>query len=557
MMLFHRLKIILVLGITLFLVAITSAPTYAQLNKASEQISVEGAPVMLGRQTILILENGIGSFSVEERANAVSDRINDLANDSNLEPNAIRVDSQGDVPKLFAGDQFILAVTSADARTSGQTPQALAARYRQQIITALEQDRAQFIRADPRIVFPLIAAATLAVIVIFISLNRIFEKILAGLRAWRQDRISGISAEDLILNPYNRIFQLSIGALKLLKLVTRLIVFFIYGTFVLSQFPRQARLADSIRQIFLRKLTIIWSQFVSSIPNLLIIALGIFICYTATKLVNSIFKALERGSLSIPGFYPEWASISSKLVNFFIIGFTLALLFPLVPGYESDAFKGVFVFLGALISFGATSAVANILASIQLTYSRAFRAGDIVKVGDTWVEILDLRLLITRFRTFENEIITIANSQLLDNEIINYSASARDYNVPLMLHTTITLGYDIPLTEVHQTLIAAASTTAHILKEPAPFVWQMSLDDFYVSYQLNAYTEQPKLIYTIYSELHGNILRKCDEAGIEILSPHYAALRDGNDTTLSPGRVDQGSTVTGFRIYPVNRNSDS
>ena len=217
-MLFHKLKIILLLGITLFLVAIASSPTYAQLNQASEQMSVEGAPVMLGRQTIFILESGIGSFSAQERANAVSDRINDLANDSDFRPNSIRVDNQAEGPKLVAGDRFILAVTSADARTSGQTPQALAARYRQQIITALEQDRAQFIRADPRIVFPLIAAATVAVMVIFIFINRIFEKILAGLAAWWQDRTSEISVEELILDPFNRIFKLSISALKLLKL---------------------------------------------------------------------------------------------------------------------------------------------------------------------------------------------------------------------------------------------------------------------------------------------------------------------------------------------------
>ncbi len=279
--------------------------------------------------------------------------------------------------------------------------------------------------------------------------------------------------------------------------------------------------------------------------------------YTAIKLVNSIFKALEDGSLSIPGFYPEWASITSRLVAFFIIGFTLALVFPLLPGAESGSFQGVSVFFGALIGFGASDAVANVLASIQLTYSRAFKVGDFVKIGDFIGEILELRLLITRIRTIENEIITISNKQLLGNQIINYTASAREYNAPLMLHTTITLGYDVPFQDVHQALIAAASVTPRILNEPAPFVWQMSLDDFYVSYQLNAYTHQPKLIFTIYSELHGNILQKCDEAGIEILSPHYAALRDGNDSTLSPEHLAPGSTVKGFRIFPLKRNSSS
>ncbi len=266
------------LGIILFLVEIASSPTYAQLNKASAQVSAEKAPVILGGQTIFSLESGVGSFSVEERANAVSDRINDLANDSKFQADSIHVDSQAEVPKLVAGDRVILTITPADAEAIGQTQQALADRYRQQIITALEQDRAKFIRAELKIVLPLIAGATLAVIVIFILLNRIFGKILNGLAAWRQARLSRIGVEEVELHPLTRISKLSISTLKLLQLATKLMVFFIYGTFVLSQFPRTARLADSIKQDFLTKLTVIWSQFVSSIPNLLVIALGIFIC---------------------------------------------------------------------------------------------------------------------------------------------------------------------------------------------------------------------------------------------------------------------------------------
>lgn len=554
---FPKLKIILVLGLTLFLVALAPSLTYSQSNKASAQLSADRAPVMLDEQTVFVLESGVGSFSVQKRAKAVSERIDTLANKPKFQADSIRVDIQSDGTKIVAGDRVILTVTPSDVRAVGQTQQTLAEQYQQQIIAAIKQDRVRFFRGDPKIFLPLIVAATVALIAIVIILNRIFERILASLGAWHQARISTISVDEVELHPLSRIFKLSISALKLLRLGTLLTVLSIYAIFVLNRFPRTVRLATSIKQNFLTILTNIWQKFLDSIPNLLMIALAIFICYIAIGLVKSFFKALERGSLSIPGFYPEWASITSKLVNFFIIGFTLALVFPLLPGYQSDAFKGVSVFFGALISFGASGAVANFLAGIQLTYGRAFRMDDIVQIGDFKGQIVDKTLLITRIRTIENEIITISNSQLIGNQIINYSASARDHNAPLMLYTTISLGYDIPLQDIHQALIAAASATPHILHEPAPFVWQMSLDDFYISYQLNAYTEQPNLMYNIYSELHANILQKCDEAGIEILSPHYAALRDGNESTISAEHLTPGSTVTGFRIYPMNRDSRS
>ena len=556
---FPKLKAILVLGLTLLLLAIAPSLSYSQSNKASAQLSANQFPVLLGEQTIFVLENGIGSFSVQERAQAVSDRITTLANNPKFQVNSIRVDIQADGTKIVANDQVILAVTPADVRAGGQTQQALAEAYRQQIIAALQEDRVRFFRGNPKASLILIAVATIIVIVIIIIINRIFPRTLAGLESWRQARISAISVDEVEVYPLEGIFQLLISALKFLRLVTLLTLLFIYGAFVLSRFTATARLTYSIKQDLLTKLTAIGSQFLDSIPNLLIIALAIFICYTVIGSVNSFFKALERGSISIRGFYPEWALVTSKLITIFLIGFTLALVYPLLPGYESNAFKGISVFFGALLGLGSSRIVADFLAGIQLIYSRAFRVGDIVKIGNLMGEIVNLRLLVTRFRTVNNEIVTLTNTQLLNNQIIDYSASARNYNAPLMLCTSISLGYDVPLRDIHQALIAAALATPHILHEPAPFVWQTSLDDFYVSYQLNAYTEQLNLMLmnTIYSELHANILQQCDAAGIEILSPHYAALRDGNQSTLSAEHLTPDYTIPGFRIYPINRDSDS
>ncbi len=236
------------------------------------------------------------------------------------------------------------------------------------------------------------------------------------------------------------------------------------------------------------------------------------------------------GKIRLPNFHRDWADPTYKIVRSLIIVFTVIVVFPYLPGSQSEAFKGVSLFLGVLFSLGSTSVVANVVAGIILTYMYAFKLGDRVKIGDTTGDVIEKTLLVTRIKTIKNIIITIPNALVMGSHIINYSTSAAREG--LILHTTVTLGYDVPWRKVHETLIAAALSVEKIKKEPAPFVFQTSLDDFYVSYELNCYTDKPELMGGIYSELHQNIQDRCNEAGIEILSPHYAAARDGNASTI-------------------------
>ncbi|NJR31574.1 MAG: mechanosensitive ion channel [Chamaesiphon sp. CSU_1_12] len=241
-----------------------------------------------------------------------------------------------------------------------------------------------------------------------------------------------------------------------------------------------------------------------------------------------------------------------------IIAFAAIVAFPYLPGAKSPAFQGVSVFLGLLLSLGSSAAVANVVAGVILIYTRAFEVGDRVKVGEAVGDIVEKTLLVTRIRTIKNVVITIPNAAVLNAQIINYSAAAQDPNTPpLILHTTITLGYDVPWRTVHQALIGAANATSSILPEPTPFVLQTSLDDFYVSYEINAYTNTPKIMARIYSELHQNIQDKCNEVGIEILSPHYRAVRDGNQNTIPESYLPADYIVPGFRIDRVRNLTSS
>ncbi len=185
---------------------------------------------------------------------------------------------------------------------------------------------------------------------------------------------------------------------------------------------------------------------------------------------------------------------------------------------------------------------------------RAFRIGDRVKIGEVTGDIIEKTLLVTRVRTIQNEVVSIPNSTVMSNHTINYSVEAAEKG--LIIHTTVTIGYDAPWRQVHQLLIDAALSSDMIEADPKPYVLQTSLDDYYVSYQINAHTKSPNKQALIYSSLHANIQDIFNKAGVEIMSPHYKALRDGNETTIPAAHLPKDYSAPVFRTSTRMENAD-
>jgi small-conductance mechanosensitive channel len=224
----------------------------------------------------------------------------------------------------------------------------------------------------------------------------------------------------------------------------------------------------------------------------------------------------------------------------------VVVIWPKIPGSSSDIFKGVSVFLGLLVSFGSSSAIGNMVAGLVITYMRPFVLQDRVKIGDVTGDVVEKSLLVTRLRTIKNEIVTIPNSTILSGNTINYTIMAKKEG--FILHTTITIGYDEPWRKIHDLMINAALATEGVDVKRKPFVLQTSLEDWYVAYQINAYTKQPEKSALIYSNLHANIQDKFNEAGVEIMSAHYQTLRDGNKTTIPSDYLPDGYETPGFNV---------
>lgn len=322
------------------------------------------------------------------------------------------------------------------------------------------------------------------------------------------------------------------GALLAISWFFRLWVIFAFINTILALFEWTREVSIAIAAFVGNTIGGIWSKFVAYLPDLFTALVIIGFAYGIIRLFRLVFEGMGRQRIKVPGFYPEWSKTSFNLLRLLIMAMTVVVVFPYLPGSDSPAFQGVSIFVGVLLSLGSTTAVANVVAGIVITYTRAFRIGDYVQISDTEGKIIERTAFVTRIRTTKNVEVSMPNAAIMSDKVINYSTQAKQSGITL--HTGVTIGYDVPWPKVQELLLAAANATEHIEQDPAPFVLQTSLDDNYVAYELNAYTRRADIRPRIYSDLHANILDAFHTAGVEITSPHYRAIRDGNDPAIAP-----------------------
>jgi small-conductance mechanosensitive channel len=231
------------------------------------------------------------------------------------------------------------------------------------------------------------------------------------------------------------------------------------------------------------------------------------------------FLGVGSGSVRIAGFDREWATPTFNALRVVIIALALVVAYPYIPGSGSDAFKGISVLAGVLFSIGSSNILGNVIAGYVLIYQKAFHVGDRVMLGEHVGDIMEIKQQVTILRTVHSEEVVIPNSVVLGSQIVNYSATARTGG--FIVYSAVTIGYDTPWRQVEAMLLAAAERTPGLLREPKPFVLKRALEDFYVKYELNAYSRDAAQLLQLYSALHQNILDEFNEHGVQIMSPHY------------------------------------
>jgi small-conductance mechanosensitive channel len=507
-------------------------------------------PVMLDNQELFTIRQGIGSFSAQERAKSITTRIEKIADDDALFPEdlTIKIDPEDKNPSIILGDTVIATITSKDAKLHSVSQEVLAERALAKIKAAIVRYRQE--RQPDNLLkdAALTVSATLSTVLIFWVIIFISSRVFPQIQRLITSLVPGVVFQNFEIISSQTIGIFSLRVLQFIRTLIILTILYFYLTFVLRLFPWTRKFGDGFLQYFFSALEVVSQEIAKYLPSIFIILIIVFITHYLLRAIKPFFTGLERENLVINGFYPDWAKPTYNLLSLLIIALAIVIAFPYLPGFNSPAFQGVSVFLGVLFSLGSTSAIANVVGGIILIYTRSFQLGDKISIGDVIGDVIEKGLLVTRIRTPSNRIITIPNSSLLNTNVINFTVSQREFKQPLILQTTVTLGYDLPWRKVHATLKEAALATQFIVSEPAPFVLQTSLDDFYVSYQLNAYTDHPSKMVYIYSELHQNIQDKCNEVGIEIMSPHYKALRDGNHSTIPENYLPEDYQSPAFGI---------
>lgn len=522
-----------------------------QLEKLKK--SSTGFPVDPFQDTLFYIYRNIGSFTAKERASTITKRIRKLYDSYEFDPDSLQVSENDASADLVYRGEVVMTITAMDAMWVGKTPRVLAVKYRDRIRSAitLEQKTNSVINILIRV--GAIVLILTGIYILIRLVNRLFAAVRKRMLKAEDKWLNGLRIGTYQFLDRTRAIQVTVALINILRLAVILIALYLALPLLFSVFPWTQGIAVTLTRWILDPLRKAMHGLLSYLPNLFTILVILLITYYVSKFIKFIASEIERGALVIPGFFPDWARPTLNIIKFLLYAFSFIVIFPYLPGSDSPIFQGVSVFVGILFSLGSSSAISNAVAGLVITYMRPFRIGDRIRIGEHTGDVTEKSLLVTRIRTIKNEEITIPNASVLSSHTINYTSSAKDLG--LILHSGVTIGYDIPWKKVHELLIDAARSTAGIVtgERREPFVLQTSLDDFYVSYQINAYTEEPHRMASIYSELHQNIQDKFNEAGVEILSPHYRAAREGNMIAIPPNYLAKDYKAPTFHVSLENK----
>ena len=516
----------------------------AELKKSAKSYAV--APF---NDTIFFINTKIGSFGARDRATAINQRIKKLYKDPFYSADSLKInESENGFDIIYKNETLILSVTDLDALWLGKDAKQLANEYLTKIKKVITDEHKANSLNNWLKKIGLISLIILGLSVTIFFINKMFKRLSHFIRKNQEQYLNVFTIHNIKLLNAEQFQKMELRILHILRIVVIALSAYFSLLLLFSVFPKTKGWTDTLWGWILTPAKSAFNGILHFIPDLFTIFVIYFLFRYTIKGLKYFVDETEKGNIHLSGFHSDWAQPTFNIVKFLLYAFMLVLIFPYLPGSSSAAFGGVSVFIGVLISLGSSSAISNMIAGLVITYMRPFKIGDRIKIGDITGDVIEKTTLVTRIRSIKNEDITVPNSTVLSSNTVNYSGNTKPEDNGLILHTTVTIGYNVPWKEMHKALIDAALRTEMILHDPKPFVLQTSLDDFYVSYQINAYTKEANKQSSIYSQLHQNIQDSCNKVGIEIMSPHYSQLRDGNMTTIPIGYLKKNYKAPAFNV---------
>ena len=487
-----------------------------------------GAPLVIDGDTLLVLYARKGGVYAETRVEQAYSRIMSQGKRLTMFTDSVYVYESDFFSDIMAGNEVILSVTDIDALWQNTTRQELAAKYSEIISSKIAEIHEEYGLHQKLI-------GLIWVIIIIVAQYSLIKATLWVYRKWRYRLLRRVMrwAAPFNIKGYE-VFNIRRRGITFLFFF-RMLRIFVIALQLLVSVPLLFSVFPETKTLTYTILGYIWNPFVDIVmsiigylPNLFKIIVIIFCFRYIVKALHYLSDEVASGKLKINGFYADWAQPTYFILRFLLYSFMFVIIWPLLPSSNSEIFQGVSVFIGVLVSLGSSSIIGNVMAGLVMTYMRPFRIGDFIRFGDVEGFVIEKTALVTRIKTRKNEVITIPNSNLMSSQTSNFTFAAENYGV--IVHTKVTIGYDMKHELIEGLLLAAAKSTRYLLQKPLPFVRVTSLDDFYVEYEINAYTHHTNHLSEIYSELHQHILDHFHGAGVEIMSPHIFAHR--NDLEL-------------------------
>lgn len=489
-----------------------------------------GVPVVIDGDTLFLLYAKRGGRTPIDRAEDIQTIMLKIGTSHTLRKDSIYIYDSEYVTDIMYGDKVILSVTDQDALWQNLSRMELAELYQPIISNKIQELKEQ------HGILQIVKRSLLFILVLVVQYflfkltNYLFKKLRRRVIWLKQNRLKSITIREYEFLNTHRQGRVLMFFTNVVRWIVLLIQLTISVPILFAIFPQTEDLALKIFSYLLEPVKMIFKSVASYIPNLFIIFVIYYCIKYIVKGIQYIANEIESENLKISGFYPDWAQPTFNIIRFLLYAFMIAMIYPYLPGSDSGVFQGISVFVGLIISLGSSTVIGNIIAGLVITYMRPFKLGDRIQLNETTGNVIEKTPFVTRLRTPKNEVVTIPNSFIMSSHTTNYSVSARQYG--LIIHSTVTIGYDVPWRQVHQLLINAARQTTGIMAEPKPFVLETELSDYYPCYQINAYIKEADKLGDIYSELHQNIQDVFNEAGVEIMSPHYFAGRDGSASTI-------------------------
>ena len=511
-------SVVTVVAVSVFTSGLGAQDTRSQAVGEVLREGVEFADVRIDGRTLFPVR-GVAAYPADRRADDIAERIRDAARDPAVRTADVRRETTAEGVEIRVGDHRIVTLVDRDAELARATLDQIGFVYTERVRLAIEEWREA---RDPKSLlvsagFALLGAVLLVALLLFL---RRLHRWLSGWfnRRWAR-KIARLEAKSNRVLRVERIRDFVLGTVRLLIVLLGLLLVYAYLNAALGAFPWTRAIAQSLLGWVADPVVTIGRGVLASLPGLLFIAVAWIFTRFLLRTIRLFFEAVERGSAQLRGFDPEWARPTFRLVRAAVVVLFLVVIFPYIPGSQTDAFKGVSLFLGVVVSLGSSSFISNIIAGYTMTYRRTFRVGDRIRIGDEMGDVEETSLMVTRLRTTKNEEVVVPNTVILGGNVTNYSSLARKEG--LILHTTVGIGYETPWRQVEAMLLEAARRTPGLESAPPPFVLQKALGDFAVTYEINAYTRDARRMNAIYTALHANILDVFNEYGVQIMTPAY------------------------------------